>query len=327
MLQVCAHMLGSLMSANRVLEVLTTSDAAVVQQLTGLLRPQFFLAKDELLTLNEPPAAVLLLRSGCADVHHATQTHALGAMHEGEGIGAAECVLQVLLPLPTPSCAYAAPRGCVCPPPPILLSSRALQRRPTFWAFAHTNCDVLALHSSDLAATLAPLPELAARLTQQAEADLASQTQRHDAIFANLTDTHKLSWHTWRGDLQQDYQPPPETSFFKHPLLPSLISRTAARLGISGLTLARTSGRRSPAGRLSSRAMPLAAHCGLPAPFARAPTPFATQESGLARARHFAGWAFPGRLVSYQRGEAAIRGGGGGAPAPADFAGGPNHVE
>ena len=96
-----------------------------------------------------------------------------------------------------------------------------LQRRPQFWAFAHTNCDVLALHQTDLTVTLAPLPELAARLKQQAEADLESQTRRHNAIYANLTDKHKLSWHTWRGDLQQDYQPPPETSFFRHQLLAS----------------------------------------------------------------------------------------------------------
>ena len=55
------------------------------------MRPQFFLAKDELLTLNEPPHAILLLKSGAADIHHSTQERALGCMHEGEGIGAAEC--------------------------------------------------------------------------------------------------------------------------------------------------------------------------------------------------------------------------------------------
>ena len=186
---VCAYMVGGLMSTNRVLEVL---DAAALQQLTGLLRPQFYLVKEELLAPNEPPHAILLLRSGAADVVHSTQEQAIGCMHDGEAIGAAECVLQ---------------------------------RLPQFWVFAHTNCDVLKLYHTDLSVTLAPQPDLAAKLQQRAEADLASQAARHTAIYNNLTDKHKISWHTWRGDLQQDYQPPPDTPFFKQPPLASIVAQ------------------------------------------------------------------------------------------------------
>ena len=58
-------------------------DAAAVQQLTGGLRPRLFLPQEEVCGCEAPPDSVLLLRTGTADIHHASSEAVLGCVHEG----------------------------------------------------------------------------------------------------------------------------------------------------------------------------------------------------------------------------------------------------
>ena len=160
-------------------------DAAAVQQLTGGLRPRLFLPKEEVCGCEAPPDSVLLLRTGTADIHHASSEAVLGCVHEGGAVGAAECLLQ---------------------------------RTPGWLCYAFTLCDMLALLHTDLEAVRPASPaaarppsqrphristhlastsarsrqvlvasgEMAQRLRRAAEAELARTTRVHASILANL---------------------------------------------------------------------------------------------------------------------------------------------